>query len=320
MRTSKLAITANAALLMALAACSTQHAAPKPGVTETAVRSSDWAPATKPKPVVPPIATFAEGVKRGDAAWMAGELDAALYMYVLALQLSPNDALTFAKVGAIHESQGNYVVARQAFERAHAADPKDARIAERLGLLYLKESKVDQAATMFTGALQREPGRWRALDGLAEVARARGNLDDALRYDDQALQAVGADRPTVLEHRGHTKLLLGDLRGAESDLRESIDRSSRPDASRYLAEVLVRLHDNASAYEILLRVMDMPSAYNRMGLILMSVPDYAAAADYFAKAVSTSPGWNNEAQLNLSVARERMAQAGTPSVAGNAAQ
>ena len=153
---------------------------------------------------------------------------------------------------------------------------------------------------------------------MAEIARARGSLDDALRYEDQALEGVGADRPTVLEHRGHTRLLLGDLRGAESDLRESIDKSSRPDACRYLAEVLVRLHDNASAYEILLRVMDMSSAYNRLGLILMSVPDYAAAADYFAKAVSASPGWNDQAQVNLSVARERMAQAGTHAVAANA--
>jgi lipoprotein NlpI len=64
--------------------------------------------------------------------------------------------------------------------------------------------------------------------------------------------------------------------------------------------------------------MDMPSAYNRMGLILMSIPDYAAAADYFAKAVSASPGWNDAAQINLSVARERMTQAGTHAVAANA--
>ena len=315
MHASKLATAAFGVLLTALASCSTEHAAPKPGVTAAAVSSSDWVPATKAKPVAPPIATFAEGVKRGDAAWMAGELDAALYMYVLALQLSPKDALTFAKVGAIHESMGNYTVARQAFEKAHAADPKDPRIAERLGLLYLRESKVDQAATLFADALEREPGRWRALDGLAEVARARGNLNDALRYDDQALEAVGADRPTVMEHRGHTKLLLRDLPGAESDLRESIDKSPRPDACQYLAEVLVRQHNNAGAYEILLRVMDMSTAYNQMGLIQMSVPDYAAAADYFSKAVSASPAWNGDAQINLSVARERMAQAATRAVA-----
>jgi len=315
--TSKLSIAVCAALPLALAGCSTPHAASPPSTAQTTV-GTDWVPAAKPKPVTPPIPTFAEGVKRGDAAWTAGELDAALYMYVLALQLSPNDALTFAKIGAIHESQGNYIVARQAFEKAHAADPKDARIAERLGLLYLRESKIDQAASLFEGALAREPGRWRSLDGMAEVARARGNLNDALRYDDQALEAVGADRPTVLEHRGHTKLQLGDLGGAESDLRESIDKTSRPDACRYLAEVLVRQHNNASAYEVLLRVMDMPSAYNRMGLILMSIPDYAAAADYFAKAVSASPGWNDAAQINLSVARERMTQAGTHAVAANA--
>lgn len=319
MHGSRLGIAARTVLLVTLAGCATQHT-PKPGVAQAAVNSSQWAPPTKPKAVAPPIASFAEGVKRGDAAWAAGELDAALYMYVLALQLSPNDALTFAKIGAIHESQGNSAVARQAFERAHAADPKDARIAERLGLLYLKESKFDEAATLFAGALEREPGRWRALDGLGEIARARGNLPDALHYGDQALQAPGADAATVLEHRGHTKLLSGDLPGAEADLRESLDRSPRPDASRYLAEVLVRRHDNAGAYESLLRVMDMASAYNQLGLILMSVPDYAAAVDYFAKATSASPRWNEDAQRNLSVARERMAQAGISAVAANAAK
>lgn len=317
MHGSRRGIAACTMMLMALAGCATQRT-PKPSVTQAAVNASEWALPTKPKPVAPPIASFAEGVKRGDAAWAAGELDAALYMYVLALQLSPSDALTFAKIGAIHESQGNGAVARQAFEQAHAADPKDARIAERLGLLYLRESLSDQAATLFAGALERDPGRWRALDGLAEVARARGNLPDALRYHDQALRAAGADVATVLEHRGHTKLLSGDLPGAAADLRESLDRSTRPDGARYLAEVLVRQHDNAGAYESLLRVMDMPSAYNQLGLVLMSVPDYAAAVDYFSKATSASPRWYEDAQRNLSVARERLAQAGTSAVATNA--
>ena len=256
----------------------------------------------------PAAGSFEDDVRRGDLAWAAGQVDTALYMYVLALQRSPNDALTLAKIGEIHQSQGHIEIAIQAFELAHAADPKEPRIAERLGLLYLRMGRVNEAEALFKAALAADPSRWQALDGMAEVARLHGSLDRAMAYEDRALQGKGVNPTLVLEHRGHIELLLGRLSGAEADLRASIRMLAQPDAYRYLAEVQVREHDNAGAYESLTKTMGVPAAYDQLGLMLMSVHDYRAAADYFEKAISASPNRNESAEKNLSIAQEKLAQ------------
>jgi tetratricopeptide (TPR) repeat protein len=288
-----------------LSACAAQHAAtaPPPAAQETAPAKSKR------------IDPSADNVRKGDTAWAAGQYDSALYMYVTALQSSPNDALTLAKIGDIHELQGHIDVALEAFERAHAADPKEPRIAERLGLHYLRVAKIDEAEALFNVALAQDPARWRALDGLGEIARARGDFLKAIAYDDQALQGKGANAPLILAHRGRVNLLSGQLTEAESDLRASVGMAPQLDTYRCLAEVLVREHDNAGAYESLTKVMDMASAFDQLGLMLMSAYDYRAAADYFGKAVAASAGWNEDAQKNLSIAKERLAQSGKTALA-----
>jgi tetratricopeptide (TPR) repeat protein len=70
---------------------------------------------------------------------------------------------------------------------------------------------------------------------------------------------------------------------------------------RYLAELQVRRGDTAAALESLLRVMDTAQAYNQIGVLLMHVSNYRDAHEYFAKAISASPVWFEEAQRNLAL-------------------
>jgi hypothetical protein len=53
----------------------------------------------------------AEAVQRGDTAWQAGELDRAIYYYVLSMQQSSAKAGTLAKIGEIEEGRGNTALA-----------------------------------------------------------------------------------------------------------------------------------------------------------------------------------------------------------------
>ena len=98
-----------------------------------------------------------EALQRGDAAWQAGELDRAIYYYVLSMQKSFANAETLAKIGVIEQSRGNMRLAEKAFEMAHVADPHEPRVAERLAWLYLQQARVDSAADIYAQVLAQNP-------------------------------------------------------------------------------------------------------------------------------------------------------------------
>ena len=250
--------------------------------------------------------SFAEAVGRGDAAWQAGELDRAIYFYVLALDRSPKDAPTLAKIGAIEEGRKNITLAQKAFEMAHAAQPDEPRIAERLGWLYLQQEKLDSAADIFSQVLALYPQRARALDGMGEVCRAWANYGDSISYFDAAMQATDADAASVLTHRGYAKLLAGDLAGAGFDLRRVALTTPRPETWLHLAELQTRQHDDAAAMDSLLEIMDTAHAHNEIGVVLMTMSDFRGAARHFTAAISASPAWYEEAQKNLARANEHL--------------
>jgi tetratricopeptide (TPR) repeat protein len=257
---------------------------------------------------------YSEAVQRGDAAWQAQDFDRAIYFYVRAMDKSPNDAVTLAKMGAIEDARGNTALAQKAFEMSHRANPEEPRVAERLARLYLKAGKVDNASEIYTQVLATDPNRTRALDGMGEVCVARSDYGQAILYFSRALQAEKPDAATVLTHRGYAKLRIRDLAGAEADLRAALSVPQRDDAWiaprddvwRYLGDVQVLRGDAADALESLLNVMSTAEAFNEMGVTLMSVKQYQDAREYFTKAIGASAAWFEAAQRNLALVDERL--------------
>lgn len=298
-------IIAVVAPLLQLAGCASSAAARADGSATTSVATR--APA-KPTPVpgAQDAKTHAEDIERGDAAAQTDDLDRAVYYYVLALERSPQDAPTLAKIGVIEAARGNTALAQQAFEMAHTAQPDEPRIAEVLGRLYLQQGKIDSAAQIYAPVLTLYPQRTRALDGMGEVCLGRTQFIEAIRYFSLALQAQDADAASVLTHRGYAKLLADDLPGAAADLRAALAIAPQPETWRHIAELQTREHDSAAALQSLLNIMDTASAYNEIGIVLMKMNDYGAAAIHFAKAISASPSWYEEAHRNLALAQERL--------------
>jgi tetratricopeptide (TPR) repeat protein len=256
---------------------------------------------------------YSEAVQRGDAAWQAQDFNRAIYFYVQAMDKSPGDAVTLAKMGAIEDARGNIALAQKAFEMSHRANPEEPRVAERLARLYLKAGKVDNASEIYTQVLATDPNRTRALDGMGEVCVARSDYGQAILYFSRALQAEKPDSATVLTHRGYARLRSRDLAGAEADLRAALSVpqrddawiAPRDDAWRYLGDVQV-LRGDAGALESLLNVMSTAEAFNEMGVTLMSVKQYQDAREYFTKAIGASAAWFEAAQRNLALVDERL--------------
>jgi tetratricopeptide (TPR) repeat protein len=247
---------------------------------------------------------FAEDIQRGDAAWQAQDLDRAIYYYVQAMEKSPHDATTLAKIGTIEDSRGNSTLAGMAFEMAHNADPQEPRIAERLARLYLRGGNVERAAALYTQVLALDPHRARALDGMGEVCLTRSDYVQSVSYFDRALTAEKPDAAAVLAHRGYAKLRINDLAGAETDLRAALTIAPREDAWRYLGDLQVRRGDTGAALDSLLNFMDTAQAYNEIGVVFMNMGNYSDAREYFAKAIKASASWFEEAQKNLALADE----------------
>ena len=246
-----------------------------------------------------------EAERRAEVAWQRGDSNWAVYYYVLAIKHGAPQAPTFVKIGEIEAARGDAARAERAFEMAHAAAPKDPRIADELAGYTIREGRVDESAKLYGEVLAAQPGDSRALDGMGEVMLARRAYASAVQYFTEALAGPNADVGVILGHRGFAKLLLNDLPGASQDLRIAVHLDPHSVAWRYLGELQVRQNDPAGAFSSLLHSMDAAHAYNEIGRTYLRLKDYSRANRYFAKAVRASPSWYREAETNLALATER---------------
>ena len=297
-------------LTIAMGGCASSPTAPSADKAAAAATKSEEAKSASAKD----SKGYSEAVQRGDEAWQAQDFDRAIYFYVQAMDKSPDDAVTLAKIGTIEDARGNTALAGRAFAMSHRANPDEPRVAERLARLYLKTGKVDSASEIYTQVLAADPNRPRALDGMGEVCLARSDYGQSILYFNRALEAEKPDAASVLTHRGYAKLRSRDLAGAEADLRSALSVpqrddawiAPRDDAWRYLGDVLVLRGDAAGALESLLNVMSTAEAFNEIGVTLMNIKQYRDAREYFAKAISASAAWYEAAQRNLALVDERL--------------
>jgi Flp pilus assembly protein TadD len=252
-----------------------------------------------------PASSAPEAVQRGDLAWRQGNLDLALFMYVQALQFTPDDAATMRKIGAIHERRGNRTLARKAFELALSRGGDHAATLERLGLIYLHEELNENAAKLLAKAVDIEPGRWRAHNGLGVLADRRGEHSAALTHYGEAL-VWEPKAGIVYNNRGYSRFLAGDLPGAEKDLREAIRLGSGDQAWVNLGKVQAKARQYGMAFQSFLETLDTAHAYNEVGEAAFRNRDYHVAKAYFENAANESPSYFERAYKNIALANEEL--------------
>jgi tetratricopeptide (TPR) repeat protein len=254
-----------------------------------------------------PVVSAAEGIQRGDEAWRAGKLDLGVYLYVQALAFDASSPGPFLKIGAIHEQLGKRALAEKAYELALEREPGNAATCERLGLLYLQSVRADEAGALFERAVSLEPNRWRSHNGLGILADRRKDYAAAIAHYDRALEIEPKAAP-VMNNRGYSRFLAGDPASAEADLKEAIRLGARDGAWTNLGKVQASQARYDDALESFLKAMDVPHAYNLLGEAAMESGDYSLARKYFTSANDASSRYFEEAQKNLSLVNERLAQ------------
>lgn len=150
----------------------------------------------------------------GDALVELGRYDEAFASFQRMVDTRP-DTASLARVSYARELRGDRSGAIQAMRAAgvYAGTPSDeAWASSQLGELYMSAGKLHAAAREFRDGAQRDPASIRSFAGLAKVAWARGDLDDAIRRMEQVVRRFPA--PEYVVALGDLYSLAGDAGAA----------------------------------------------------------------------------------------------------------
>lgn len=119
-------------------------------------------------------------------------LDQAIPVWHKLLELDPKDRQAMLMVASAEMSLKRYSDAEADLKKAQMELPEDAAIMGSLGQVYLKSGKNNEAIENFRKALEKDPSPV-ALNNVAyELADANLDLDESLKWSQQAVQAEEA--------------------------------------------------------------------------------------------------------------------------------
>src|ERR1700749_2842862 len=143
--------------------------------------------------------------------------------------MRPDFAEAWSDLGEIRKQSLDDSSALTAFERAVAANPKDAVAQYRLGAEYLHQEKTELAIHHLRQAYELNPSDQSTLNALQMALRQSGDVDGADRLKQQLAELL-RDRDRVnqnklkavqLNNDGATLAKSGDLRGALAKYRDA---------------------------------------------------------------------------------------------------
>lgn len=150
------------------------------------------------------------------------------------LRLDPSSTTAHVELADVLAAEGHPVEAIAHYEEAARGNPDDVYPLYQAGGLMLDVGRHADAVRLLESARDSHPNVAEVRGTLAEAYRLLGRYEDALREADAALEV--AELPSVLAVRGAVKLATGDPRGAETDLRRSLEQDPQSLFTRFQME------------------------------------------------------------------------------------
>ena len=261
-----------------------------------------------------------EHIASGDEALQAGNVDFALYSYVLALVEDNQDKKLYFKIGSLHESRGNTSLAGLAYKKALAIDNGYVDALERMGRLRLNDRDYPTARKHFKKAVSEDNKRTKNMPADASspyhAYTGLGVMDDLEKNHTSAIDnflnaiLVRPDFAAAENNLGYSYYLNNDLETAETHFKKAIIKDKGySKAWTNLALVYVRQDKFINAINLLIdHTDDKPSAYNTVGYICMIEGKYDQAEQFFNQAIDLSPTYFEIAVENRDLNRRRYTQ------------
>lgn len=250
---------------------------------------------------------LAQSISQGDLEFRKGNLERALFNYVTALNLDPDNVDALYRVGVLETENGNPDAADRAFSRVLALEPDHAGALEGRGLVLLRQRKYADAKQALQKAVNLDASRWKAYNGLGVISDIDNDHALATTYYQRALeQRPGI--PIVLNNLGYSYYLAGDWPAAEAAFNNALAGDPKhAKAWSNLAMLYVRKGEYDDALNAFSNVMGKAEAYNSMGYICILEGKFEQAEAFLLDAVKLSPSYYVEAHENLARARARLA-------------
>jgi Tfp pilus assembly protein PilF len=135
--------------------------------------------AAEPRPNARQVADLQMAL--GRSLEKGGDLPRASAAYLTALKHDPSRADAYARLAAVHASQGKFDEAAECFKKALAAQPGSADLYCDMGYMLYLQGRWDDARMNLRQALALAPDHERAHNNLGLVLARTGHAEDALR-------------------------------------------------------------------------------------------------------------------------------------------
>ncbi|HVX59932.1 MAG TPA: tetratricopeptide repeat protein [Pirellulales bacterium] len=227
--------------------------------------------------------------RRGRAWAGKGELETAVADFDEALRLDPEDAHAYTHRARARNELGEYEQAVKDCNEALKLDPKSNVAYYYRGRAWALRGDIDQAIADFSRSLALNPRYVPAHNSRANEYYLQRKFKEAIADYDEAIRLNPQfDMVHIHYNRGNAYFHMGDYEQAVADYRESLEHNAR-----YLPAIEA-----------------LAQCYARLG-------DFAAAAQWQAKALAAAPSGNAQAVMQ---ARLNRYQAGQRSGQNGAAQ
>jgi tetratricopeptide (TPR) repeat protein len=246
-----------------------------------------------------PVASEAEALAKANQALQRRDVDKALFYYVSALQFHPGNVDLLVQIGEIQLQRNNHTLASRAFLSAQQHDPSHARSHEGLGLIYMAEGRHERAIGELKLAVEFDDGLWRSHNALGVYEDKAGAFAAAQLHYDRAL-SINPEAVHVLNNRGYSKLLAGNVRGATIDLQDAAKNRNFPLAWANLGKLYATQGMYGDAIATYKHVMSEAHALNNTGSAAIENGDFVQAKLYLSEAIRLSPTYFPAAEESLS--------------------
>jgi tetratricopeptide (TPR) repeat protein len=255
----------------------------------------------------------------GRSEWYADHKNQLSALHERLLALSENPCISWINLGAIHNQNRAFDEAHRCFERALELDSAYDLTHVWLGYNYLDQKNYEAAHASYEAAIQTQPD---ALDGywaMTELALQRKEWQAALDWCDRCFNLHPEWESLVRGRRARILRELNRLEEAEQEAVRAVELE--PDTAAVFDDLraVSDAYKNSNAPEAALRVLETIRRYrgeeyewtfqNLAGNLRYYYKDYAAAADYYRKAIAAKPT-DDVLYSNLATALERLQSPG----------
>jgi len=117
--------------------------------------------------------------------------DGALATLRTILELEPEQRDVLLQIGSLHEANGDFTAAREAYQQYAGEFPQNHQVLSQLAALARRTGSLDEARGYYDRALLLAPSDVGLLVGLGSLERATGDFDEALAQYEAALATAG---------------------------------------------------------------------------------------------------------------------------------